>query len=143
MSRILCLQVLINLFILLDGCASNGGNDPTATTVAFTTASTACSTCTSDQITFTPAAGPGTEDATFEGYQLNAAGCYEITAICDASDDPTDLSFMQFNQGQGGPTESNNLNVVKAVLNCENGQWVYNPAGQVSRVVTEVNCLRA
>uniref|UniRef100_A0A7E4V6V3 C6 domain-containing protein n=1 Tax=Panagrellus redivivus TaxID=6233 RepID=A0A7E4V6V3_PANRE len=117
----------------------------TTTTVAPTTTTTtvapaACASCTIGQITFTPMAGPGTEDATYSGPNTEASGCLSLTAICAGTN--TGPVFMQFNTNQGGPSEPTGTDVT-AVLNCVDGNWVYAPTGQESRIITEVNCVAA
>uniref|UniRef100_A0A0N4Z5Z8 C6 domain-containing protein n=1 Tax=Parastrongyloides trichosuri TaxID=131310 RepID=A0A0N4Z5Z8_PARTI len=156
--------ILIILFIknspFTYSCASNGGGgtvnptttispdiDDTTITVTATSSSTTtvapsnCASCTTGQITWTPSTSTTTGDATFSNYELDGEGCYTITAICDASDNAASVSFMQFNIDQGGPL-LNGQNVITAVLNCRDGQWVYIQEPEADRVVTEVNCIR-
>uniref|UniRef100_A0A0N5BS86 C6 domain-containing protein n=1 Tax=Strongyloides papillosus TaxID=174720 RepID=A0A0N5BS86_STREA len=161
MRHFLCILFCFLTFNFTNSCFSNNGNgnvsSPSTTispnvdgvtstvTVTSTPVPTTtignCASCTTDQITFTQSTSATTGDATFSNYELDGEGCFTVTAICDASDSATAISFMQFNIDEGGPV-LNGQNVINAVLNCRNGQWVYVQPQVETRIITEVNCLR-
>lgn len=115
MKHLLYIIFFFKTFNFINTCIStNSGNNvnpttttsspnidgPTSTVVISSTATStttpaSCSSCTPNQITFTPSTSATTEDATYSNYELDGQGCYIITAICDASDNPTASSFMQ------------------------------------------------
>uniref|UniRef100_A0A0K0FPT6 C6 domain-containing protein n=1 Tax=Strongyloides venezuelensis TaxID=75913 RepID=A0A0K0FPT6_STRVS len=161
MKNFICILFYFVTFNFTYSCFSNNGNgnvnsltttispnvDGVTSTITVTTTSVStttignCASCTTNQITFTQSTSATTGDATFSNYVLDGEGCYTITVTCDASDSATAISFMQFNIDQGGPV-LNGENVINAVLNCRNGQWVYIQPQIENRVITEVNCLR-
>uniref|UniRef100_A0AC34GAL8 Uncharacterized protein n=1 Tax=Panagrolaimus sp. ES5 TaxID=591445 RepID=A0AC34GAL8_9BILA len=46
----------------------------------------------------------GTEDAVNGGTGVDGSGCSTLLAICPENPNPGLFVFMQFNGGQGGPT---------------------------------------
>ena len=113
MKIFLCILFYFTISNFTNSCFTNNGSgivNPTTTTISpniddmtktttsiSTTTIADCSSCTTNQITFTRSTSPTTEDATYSNYELDQNRCYTITAICDVSDSPTALSFMQVN----------------------------------------------
>ncbi|KAL6726998.1 hypothetical protein Aduo_008916 [Ancylostoma duodenale] len=78
--------------------------------------------CPTDLVIFHPANGPYTTDALSESLPKNPQGCRRMNAVC-MSESPTDNSFMEFNNGIGGPYVAP---TVKAELVCHADQkWYY------------------
>ncbi|KAH7673275.1 Protein C30G12.4, partial [Aphelenchoides avenae] len=86
-----------------------------------------CNMCTLGDITLTP----GTVTPTATGPTIGADKCADLTVTCA---NPGGTVFMQFNVDEGGPAIGE---TVTAVLDCVNGKWVYAPADQPSRPITE------
>ncbi|KAE9547831.1 hypothetical protein FO519_008959 [Halicephalobus sp. NKZ332] len=69
-----------------------------------------------------------------------ADGTTSMTVTCDVSDTPGATTFMEFNNGIGGPARD--VNLITADLVCTANGWTYTQDG-VTTVINSVNCLRA
>ncbi|CAI2343182.1 unnamed protein product [Caenorhabditis sp. 36 PRJEB53466] len=127
---------------------SSGSSATTTTTTAATTTTTtttaatsSCTSCTASQVTFAQASGTIQIDTSGVIGTDATTGCYTLTATCTAATGY--YAFMQFNYDQGGPSENSDMGMtINALLNCEDGNWVYTSGG-VSRIITQVSCNQA
>ena len=100
--------------------------------------SSPCTSCTPNQITFTPMSNANTMTPFYRGPTLDGNGCLQMTLVCPPKVNGKSV-FMQFNINGGGPLKVGEVEVT-AVVNCIDNEWVYVQNG-VSRVIYEVNCL--
>ncbi|CAJ0597774.1 unnamed protein product [Cylicocyclus nassatus] len=115
-----------------DGTSALAITDVYCSTTAGSETET-CGTCDPSTVTFLPASGEFTADATSEELPDNADGCKQMNAVCN-SGTATDTAFIEFNDGVGGPNED--ASTVKALLTCKADQkWYYD-----TLPVTTVKC---
>ncbi|KAE9549335.1 hypothetical protein FO519_007451 [Halicephalobus sp. NKZ332] len=98
----------------------------------------ACATCDPAQVELVTGNNQDSVTPTRTNPTADGDGCLEMTVTCDVSDMPNAYTFMEFQNGLGGPT-AEMVPVINADLVCMNGIWTFTQGGVTSEI-TQVNC---